>query len=127
MKRIADLMTRQPWTVQIDDSLAVARRMIAERDIHHLPVLESGEVVGMVTERELAHAAGRIGTVSDAMTPVRCVAPETPLDEVLELMATEHRDAIVITSNGAVEGIFTSSDAVRVLLELVRRRARRAA
>src|SRR5262249_1394004 len=64
MKRMLDVMTRQPWTVQLDDSLAVARRMIAEREIRHLPVLDGGVVVGMVTERDLASTRDRIGTVS---------------------------------------------------------------
>jgi acetoin utilization protein AcuB len=126
MKRIADLMTRQPWTVRIDDSLALARRMLAEREIHHLPVLDGGEVVGMVTERDLAFAADRLGTVSSAMAPVHCVATEMPVDEVLEMMTARRWDAVVVTSGGVVEGIFTASDAVRVLRDLLRRRTRRA-
>jgi acetoin utilization protein AcuB len=122
MRRIAEVMTRQPWTVQIDDSLAVARRMIAEREIRHLPVLDGGKVVGMTTERELALAADRLGTVSDAMIPVHRVDPGTPLDEVLEMMMTQRKDAVVVTGDGAVEGIFTASDAIRVLCDVLRRR-----
>jgi acetoin utilization protein AcuB len=125
MKRIADLMTRQPWTVQLDDSLAVARQMIAVREIHHLPVLDGGEVVGMVTERDLALAADRLGTVASTMVPVHCIAAETPLDEVLDAMTAKHLDAIVVTGDGTVEGIFTASDAVRALRDLVRRRSAR--
>ncbi len=127
MKRIADVMTRQPWTVQIDDSLAVARRMIVEREIHHLPVLDGGEVVGMMTERELAVAGDRLGTAADAMVPAHCVPADAPLDEVLEALTARGRDAVVVVGDdGAVEGIFTTSDAVRMLLELVRPRPRRA-
>jgi CBS domain-containing protein len=120
MRRIADVMTRQPWTVQIDDSLAVARQMIAEREIHHLPVLDGGKVVGMTTERELALAADRLGTVSDAMVLAHRVDPDAPLDEVLEMMMRHREDAVVVTDDGAVEGIFTASDAVRMLCELLR-------
>ena len=128
MKRIADLMTPQPWTVQLDDSLAVARQMIAEREIDHLPVLDGGKVVGMVSERDLALAQGRLGTVSEVMAPVHRVAADTPLDEVLDAMTTHRWDAIAITGDGGdgtVEGIFTASDAVRVLRDLVRRRRSR--
>ena len=67
-------MTRQPWTVQLDDSLTVARRMMAEREIHHLPVLDGGIVVGMVTDRDLAGTQGRLGTVSDVMVRTHQVA-----------------------------------------------------
>jgi acetoin utilization protein AcuB len=99
--------------------------MIAVREIHHLPVLDGGEVVGMVTERDLALAADRLGTVASAMVPVHRVAAETPLDEVLDAMTAKHLDAIVVTGDGTVEGIFTASDAVRALRDLVRRRSAR--
>lgn len=123
MKRIGDFMTRQPWTVQLDDSLAVARRMMAEREIRHLPVLDGGEVVGMVTERDLALAADRLGTVADAVTSVAPLPADTPLDEVLERMTSKRWDAVVITEEGRVAGIFTATDALRVLAELVREHA----
>ncbi|HWU89154.1 MAG TPA: CBS domain-containing protein [Kofleriaceae bacterium] len=126
MKRIVDIMTRQPWTVQLDDSLAVARRMIAECESHHLPVLDGGTVVGMVTERNLALAADRLGTVADAMVPVHRVAADTPLDEVLDAMTAQRWDAVVVTGNGKVEGIFTATDAVRVLRDVLRRQRQRA-
>jgi acetoin utilization protein AcuB len=123
MKRISDFMTRQPWTVQLDDSIAVARRMLAEREIHHLPVLDGGVVAGMVTERDLAIAPHRTGTVADALAPIHQVSAETPLVDVLDEMTTNHFDAVVVTHDSRVEGIFTASDAVRVLADLMRRRA----
>jgi acetoin utilization protein AcuB len=126
MKRIADLMTPQPWTVQLDDSLAIARQMLVEREIHHLPVLDGGTVVGMVTERDLAHATNRLGTVADVVVPATIVAADTALDNALDVMATSRSDAVIVTSEGAVEGIFTSSDAVRELRDVLRRRRARA-
>lgn len=123
MRRIGDFMTRQPWTVQIDDSLAVARRMLAEREVKHLPVLDAGIVVGMVTERDLSLAQDRLATVADAMLPVHLVDAHTPLGEVLDLMSSSRMDAVVVTDNGHVEGIFTTTDALRVLAEFVRQRA----
>jgi acetoin utilization protein AcuB len=124
MKRIAEYMTAQPWTVQLDDSLALARRMMAEREIHHLPVVDGGAVVGMVTERDLALAADRLGTVADVMVSVHRVARETPVEDVLDAMTTQRWDAVVVTGDGTVEGIFTAMDAVRVLREVVRHRRR---
>ncbi len=123
MKRIGDLMTRQPWTVQLDDSVAVARRMLAEREIHHLPVLDGGNVVGMVTERDVGLAGDRLATVADVYLPVHLVDARTPLADVLELMTSKHADAVVVSSGGEVEGIFTASDALRVLADLIRKRA----
>src|SRR5438445_2824236 len=96
MKRIAQLMTAQPWTVQLDDSLAVARQMMAQREIHHLPVLDGGAVVGMVTDRDLALASDRLGTVADVMMSVHRVEPNAPVEHVLAAMATQRWDAVVV-------------------------------
>jgi acetoin utilization protein AcuB len=123
MRSIAHYMTRQPWSVQLDDSISVARHMLAEREIRHLPILDGDELVGMVVERDLVAAAEHMGTVADVMTSVRAVDAGTPLSDVLELMAERRSDAVVVTREGRVDGIFTAMDAVRVLQELIRRRA----
>jgi acetoin utilization protein AcuB len=111
-------MTAQPWAVQIDDSVSVARQMLVEREIRHLPVVDAGELVGMVTERDLATASGRVGAiVGDVMTSALAVDEERPLDEVLAKMLERRRDAVVVTGGGRVRGIFTAMDAVRLLRE----------
>jgi acetoin utilization protein AcuB len=122
MTPIADVMTCQPWTVQLDDSLAVARRMVAEREIHHLPVLDGSVVVGMVDERGLAGAGDRLGVAADVVVPVHIVPETTPLDEVLDAMVAGRWDAVVVTRDGTVAGIFTASDAVRLLRDVLRDR-----
>lgn len=118
-------MTRQPWSVQLDDSLAVARQMLVEREIHHLPVLEAGRVAGILTARDVASATQRIGaTVEQVMSPAHLVTEDAPLAAVLDEMAAQPLDAVVVVDDqGAVVGIFTAADAVRVLRDLVRRRA----
>ena len=120
MKRITEVMTPQPWTVQLDDSLAVARRMLAEREIHHLPVLDAGQVVAMVDLRQLSRADDRLGTVAEVTVPVQTMADTARLDDVLDAMVAGHSDAVVITSEGTVAGIFTATDAVRVLRDVLR-------
>lgn len=125
MRRIADYMTRQPWSVQLDDSIGVARQMLAQREIHHLPVLDGKRAVGMVTERELALAADRaMATVEAVMAPAHSVDVGEPLADVLEAMVGRQWDAVVVTTeDGRVEGIFTAMDAVRMLRDTVKRRA----
>ena len=124
MRSIAHYMTRQPWSVQLDDSVSVARHMMAERQIRHLPVLDGRVLVGMVTERGLVAAADRVGaTVEDVMTSARNLDVSTPLTDVLDIMAERHADAVVITKDGRVDGIFTAMDAVRVLRDLLQRQA----
>jgi len=124
MTAIARHMTRQPWSVQLDDSVAVARQMLAQREIHHLPVLDGKLLVGIVTERDLALASNRVAaTVEQVMTTVHRVDKGMPLEEVLEMMYSSRNDAVVVTDGDRVEGIFTAMDAVRVLHQRLRRHA----
>src|SRR5262245_19365119 len=110
--RIADYMTPQPWAVQVDDSVGVARQMLAEREVHHLPVLDGGNVVGMITDRDIALVAGRSqATVGQVMARVHRVEAGAPLREVLDRMMEHRWDAVVVASDGKIEGIFTAMDA----------------
>ncbi|MBA3540249.1 MAG: CBS domain-containing protein [Deltaproteobacteria bacterium] len=123
MTAISHYMTEQPWALQIDDSVAVARQMFAERQIHHLPVLDGRELVGMVVARDLALAAHRLETVEKVMTAAHAVHADTSLEHVLDEMRQHGRDAVVIVDDQKVLGIFTAMDAVRVLHDIVRRLA----
>jgi acetoin utilization protein AcuB len=97
-----------------------------DHQIRHLPVEDGGKLVGVLTDRDVKLAASFQGseklTVEDAMTPDPfTVTPQTPLDHVTEVMA-EHKYgcAIVRQDNGKVVGIFTATDAVRLLGEKMR-------
>src|SRR6478609_1709409 len=50
---VKDVMTSQPHTIGRNQTLALAHRMMREHGIRHLPVLEHGELVGMLTQRDL--------------------------------------------------------------------------
>ncbi len=125
MKRIGEYMTRQPWSIQIDDSIGLARQMMAHKEIHHLPVLDGKVLVGVVTDRDLAEASRRPNaSVQQSVTlPGFQADLDTPLEDVLQQMIERRSDSVVITSRGEVAGIFTARDAVRVLRDTLRHRA----
>ncbi len=56
MVTVADVMTSDPVTVVPDDSLRLARDRMAEGDFRRLPVVQSGRLVGIVTDRDLRRA-----------------------------------------------------------------------
>jgi len=97
-----------------------------ELEIHHLPVTDQGELVGEVSMRDLLVIEGLDG-VDATRVPVEeamiedpyTVAPETPIDEVAAHMAARRiGSAIVTDGEGVIEGIFTTTDALIVLLHL---------
>lgn len=53
---VADVMTPDPVTVVPDDSLRLARDRMAEGGFRRLPVVQSGRLVGIVTDRDLRRA-----------------------------------------------------------------------
>lgn len=120
-----DVMTPQPLTIGRGESLATAHRMMRTSRVHHLPVLEHGELVGIVTLRDLYFLETIRGvdldddTVEDAMAPdAYAVSPETPIATVARHMARSRIGCAVVMERGRVAGIFTATDALRMLGDL---------
>jgi CBS domain-containing protein len=129
---IQDVMTPQPVTIGRTETLATAHELMRNNEVRHLPVLEHGELVGVVTQRDLYLLESLAGIdraedcVDDAMTgDAYAVAPDAPLDEVTAQMATRKVGCAVVSERGRVIGIFTPTDALRVLAGLVPDRAHR--
>jgi acetoin utilization protein AcuB len=115
-------MTKQPWTIARSASLADAHQLMREHQLRHLPVLDNGELVGVVSLGDL-HLLETIGDfaldeirVEEAMSERPfIVTGDTPLDEVAEIMATKKYGSALVVGRDGVEGIFTTTDACRAL------------
>jgi acetoin utilization protein AcuB len=120
-------MTPSPHTIGRDASSSDARELMRRFGIHHLPVVDQGSVVGLVTDRDLevvdriaAARHARAPIVSDAMGPNPYLsAPSTPVTEVARAMVQKGADAAVIVEAAGVVGVFTAIDALRALAESV--------
>ncbi|NVB37156.1 CBS domain-containing protein [Pseudenhygromyxa sp. WMMC2535] len=122
-KTVGAVMTRDPVTISSDTSLADAAACMDDHGIRHLPVLEGDEVVGLVSERDLALISGIPGVdkdaveVSEAMTAQPyVVAPEAALADVVRTMRDRKIGSAVVMDAGEVVGIFSVIDALGVLL-----------
>ena len=116
-------MTNHPYAIGPHEKLSSARHLMATRDIHHLPVMDRDELVGIVSDRDLhpVHPLHDM-TVGELMTEdVAHVRSDTPMDEVIDLMERKHCSSVVVLGDTGVEGIFTVSDALRALGDLLRR------
>jgi acetoin utilization protein AcuB len=127
-------MTVSPVVVGVGDTLASAHRLMRERGIRHLPVLDAGRLVGVVSQRDLYLAESLDGvdpvtdTVREAMSgEPYAVPPGAPLDEVAATMAERRLGSAIVVDRGAVIGVFTTTDALRALAGLVGRRRVRGA
>jgi acetoin utilization protein AcuB len=123
---ISKFMTTTPHSIGRAQTLKVAHDVMHAHHIRHLPVLDGGALVGMLSERDVALVMSMKGvdphttTVEDAMTQVvYSVRPEAPLDEVARDMAEHRHGSAVVVSNAKVVGVFTTVDACRALAELL--------
>ena len=119
---IEALMTPQPVTIGRAESLATAHQLMREHGCRHLPVLEHGELVGVVTQRDLylletfAGVDLRADVIDEAMSnDAYAVPPDAPLEDVAASMAANRYGCAVVIECGRVIGIFTATDALRVL------------
>ena len=124
---VRQFMSAGPTVVSSRLTLVEAHQVMREKGIRHLPVVDEGRLVGVVSQRDLylletlkgVDAAREL--VEEAMSGEPfTVEPEAALDEVALEMATHRHGSAVVVSGGAVVGIFTSTDALKALVAVLR-------
>ncbi len=122
-------MTPAPHTIGAEQSLTKAHERMRELGIRHLPVLRGNQLVGIVSDRDVAlitaldNVDPALVLVADAMTSdVLTVSPDAPLDEVATLMAERKSGSVVVEQNHKVVGIFTTVDGMTALADLLHTR-----
>ena len=125
MPMIEKFMSNMPHTIGYNMPIKTALDLMREQHIRHLPVENSGKLVGVISDRDIKLASAFNGnesmTIEDIMTnDPYTVEPHTPVDDVVLNMA-EHKYgcAIIKQANGKVVGIFTATDGLRVLGEVL--------
>jgi acetoin utilization protein AcuB len=125
---VRQYMTPSPHTIGPTRSLALARRTMLEHRVRHLPVLDGGHIVGVVSERDLLFVESLPGVnptevqVAEAMVQeVFTVDPDMPIGEVVETMIERKMGSAVVCEEERVVGVFTTIDALRALHERLER------
>jgi acetoin utilization protein AcuB len=122
---IKNVMRAFPYSLQATDGLDEARRLMTTHGIRHLPVLDGEKLVGLVTAHDLERAGSRraksalLGEL--ATVPVYTVDLDEPLDNVALHMAANRLGSALVVRHGKVVGIFTTTDALQVLAQHLRR------
>jgi len=130
--KIREVMTENPITVDVDTLVIDAQKIMKEKSIRRLCVMEKGKLVGIVTHHDLLKASPSPATslsvweinylwakmtVRDVMTknPVT-LSPDTPFDEALKIGQKKKIGSFPIVENGKLVGITTESDIIRLAL-----------
>ena len=115
------------YSVQYDETVSAAQKIMSSHGIRHLPVLDGKKIMGILSERDiiLGRAVYRDRAfegnvfVKDICLFNECaVNADAHLDEVARFMSKARLDAVVVVENKEPVGIFTSTDACRLLADL---------
>ena len=132
---VANWMSKNIITIDENDSMQDAMKLLKAHDIRMLPVMKKGKLVGIVTDRDLKRASASDATsleihellylltrvkVKDIMTKkVITVPPDFTVEETaLVFQKNKISGARVVDSKGKLIGTITQTDLFRVLISL---------
>ena len=123
---VEDVMHRDVVSVSPKTTLPEALGLMQQRGIRHLPVVEGGELVGIVSDRDLKRVMASPATtlerhelayllsklaLADFMTrSVTTVGPRHPVEEAARIMMKERISALPVLEAGRLVGIITETD-----------------
>jgi len=129
--RIRDVMTKNPITVDSETLVLDAQKIMKENNIRRLPIVDKGNLVGIVTQHDLLQASPSPATslsihelnyllarmkVKEVMkkNPIT-LDPDTPFEEALRIGQDKKIGSFPVMDKGKLVGIITESDTVRFL------------
>jgi CBS domain-containing protein len=116
-RTVEEIMTRDPRTVDADDTIVDAARVMRDSDIGDVVVMDGGQVSGIVTDRDIVVrgiAEGRdpdSTAVSEVCTTgVETIDPSAAVDDALRTMREHDIRRLPVVKNGRPVGIVSLGD-----------------
>lgn len=131
-KKVRDIMNKRLLTVSPDDRVIHARRIMINENIARLPVVDNGNLVGMISDNEIAFSLSDIKKsiplgrqkhqldellIKNVMkTPVIWTEPDFTCKQVAKLMKQKNIGALPVLENGKLIGIISRTDLLKTIL-----------
>jgi acetoin utilization protein AcuB len=132
---VKNRMTTEVITLKPDQTLLKAMTLIQQKRIRHLPVVQEGKVVGIVTERDVRKAGASDSSslsifelnylmdqikVSSFMTKkVITVTPDEPIEAAAKLIYDHKIGALPVVDQNQLVGLITESDILETFIEVL--------
>ena len=128
---VRDSMVRDVITVSPQTAAAEALALCREKGIRHLPVLEEGRMVGLISDRDLRLATPALGDpdraaalekirIGDEMSrEITTADPEDPIEQAAMAMHERKIGCLPVVEGDELVGILTASDVMAALVRLV--------
>lgn len=117
--KVREYMTVDVTTVTATTTVTGAAQLMRSSGVRHLPVLHAGELVGIVSDRDLLSAhdeAAQLQRVSTVMSsPVNTVDADQPLADAVRTILSRRISALPVLEDGRLAGILTTTDCLLAL------------
>ncbi len=127
MKSVKQLLSSKGhtvWSIRPQASMYDAIKLMADKEIGALLVMDASQLVGIVTERDYARKvvlqgkASKQTPVEDIMTTnVLCARPEQTVEECMALMTEKRVRHLPVLEEGSVVGLISMGDLVKAIIE----------
>ncbi|MEM0350897.1 MAG: CBS domain-containing protein [Archaeoglobaceae archaeon] len=115
-KRAEDVMNSPVLVAKVDDPISKVARIMIEKGISQMPVVDKGNIVGSVSERGVFRAfyeGKRDLLVKDVIEPpFPEISPKTEISEISKLLL--ENSAVIVVEKGKILGIITKHDLMRL-------------
>lgn len=129
VRQILQVKGKIIWTIQQDNTVFEALRLMAEKDVGALPVLDGEHLVGVITERDysrkviLRGKASRETKVSEIMVrDFPFIHPDQTVEECMELMTSRRSHYLLVMEGDSLIGIVSAGDVMRNIIYLQRKK-----
>lgn len=132
--QVKDIMSTDVTVIERNDNLSQVENLMLAKRLRHLPVVENGELIAVVSQRDLFKAmmSSTMGygekaqkaylqsvRVKEIMTyPVVTVAPEASVSEAANLLLLKGIGCLPVMEGTTLVGIVTKTDLLRYLSSL---------
>ena len=130
---VESIMRRNPAYLHPESRLVEARKIMIDENIKHLPIIKSGKVVGVVSEKDLVKALEIFRKTSEGKhwnkkireirlekimsTPPIVVTKETKISKAAKLMIESRIGCLPVVENDKLIGIVTKTDLISLLIQ----------
>ena len=124
---IREIMHPNPITITPETPLFEAYKIMQEKNIRHLPIVDNGKLIGIVTDRDLRLATSKLAErpfnpddkVKEIMSsPVQITSPSEPIEIATQTMRELKISCLPVIENQELVGIITGADLLDAMLKL---------
>jgi len=129
-KKVADLMSRDVVTIEHDATVGDAMAAFVEHEHRHLPIVEAGNVVGVLSDRDVRRVEGLLalsvgspeGSETVLAQPARellsgepiCIDQSAPIDDAIDRLVEDRVGTLVVTDEaGSLVGMLSVVDVLK--------------